>query len=44
MLLMVEKGIKSEICHAFHRYAEVVKSKWKSLIKIKNLCILSIAM
>ena len=42
MLLMVEKGIRGEICHTIHQYAKTNTNTWKIMIKIKNDHILSI--
>ena len=42
MLLMVEKGIKGEICHGIHWYAEVNNKCKKDYDKKKNLQILNI--
>ena len=36
MLLMVEKGIKGEICHAIHRYAEANNKYMKRYDKNKE--------
>ena len=33
MLLMLEKGIKGEICHAMHRYAKASKKYMKDYNK-----------
>ena len=46
-LLMVEKGIKGGTCHAIYRFAKAIWQKLiintlKIMIKIKNLCILTI--
>ena len=27
MLLMVEKGIRGEMCHAIHRYKQIIKTR-----------------
>ena len=35
-LLMVEKGIRSGICHAVHRWAKANKNIWHSIIRLKN--------
>ena len=39
MLLMVEKGIRGEICHVIHRYAKTNNKHIKIIIKTKNLYI-----
>ena len=44
MLLMVQKGIRGWICHAIHRYAEVVQNIWTIMIKVNNHYILIIGM
>ena len=36
MLLMVEKGIRGEICHAIHRYAEANNKYMKNYDKNKE--------
>ena len=36
MLLMVEKGIKGEICHAIYRYAKANNKYMKKYDKIKE--------
>ena len=41
MLLLVEKGIRGEICHAIYRHA---KANNKIMIRIKNYHILNIGM
>ena len=41
MLLMVEEGIRGEICHSIHRHAKA-NNVWKIMIKIKNLPIFNI--
>ena len=38
--LIAEKRIIGRIYHAIHRDAKAITSTWKSIIKIKNLCIL----
>ena len=35
MLLMVEKGIRGEMCHAIHRYKQIIKTR-KIMINTKN--------
>ena len=35
MLLMVEKGIRGGMCHAFYRYVKAMIN-WKIIIEIKN--------
>ena len=35
MLLMVEKGIRSETCHAIHRYSKVNNKNIKDYDKYK---------
>ena len=42
MLLMAEKGIRSEVCHAIHRYAKANKKYMKDYDKNKNHPMLSI--
>ena len=42
MLLMVEKGIRGEICHAIHRYAAANNNCMKKMTKKKNHHILCI--
>ena len=42
MLLMVEKGIRGEICHAIHRYAAANSNCMKKMTKKKNHQILCI--
>ena len=37
ILLMVEKGIRGEICHAIHRYAKVNNKYMKEYDKNKEL-------
>ena len=37
MLLIVEKGIPGEICHAIHRYAEANNTYMKNYVKNKKL-------
>ena len=37
MLLMVEKGIRGEICHAIHRHAKASKKYLKKYDKNKEL-------
>ena len=37
MLLMIEKGIRSGICHAIHRYAEANKKRMKEYDKNQKL-------
>ena len=44
MLLIVEEGIADEICHTIHQFAEANNNYRKSMIKIKNICILCIGM
>ena len=44
MLLMVEKGIKGEICHAIHRYAKANNKYMKDYDKNKESYILNIGM
>ena len=36
MLLMVEKGIRREICHAIHQYAETNNKYMKSYDKVED--------
>ena len=43
MLLMVEKGIRGELCHSINRYTKA-NNKWKIMMNIKNLHILNIRM
>ena len=42
MLLMVEKGVRSGICHAIHRYAKANNKYVKIMMKTKNHHIFSI--
>ena len=42
MLLIVEEGIRGELCHAIHRYAKANNKYIKTMIKIKNLHIFNI--
>ena len=42
MLLMVEKGIRGEICHAIHHYAKANNKYMKDYDKKKNHCTLNI--
>ena len=44
MLLMVEKGIRGEICHAIHHYAKANNKYMKDYDKKKNHCTLNIGM
>ena len=43
MLFMIEKRIRSGICHAVHRYIKASSKHMKDYEKIKNLCILTLA-
>ena len=40
MLLILEKDIRREICHAIHRYKNQIINISKIMIKIKNLHLL----
>ena len=37
MILMIEKGIKNEICHAIHRYAKANNKYMKNYKNIESL-------
>ena len=41
ILLMIEKGIRGEICQAIHRYRKA-DNKWKIAMQIENHVSLSI--
>ena len=40
MLLMVEKGIRGEICHAIHSMLKQIVNVWEIAIKTLNHCTL----
>ena len=44
MLLMVEKGIRRGICHAFINMEKLITNTWKIMTRIKNDHILKIGM
>ena len=42
MLIMVEEGIRGEICHSIHRYAKANNKLYKIIVKMKSRHIFSI--
>ena len=44
MLLMLEKGIRGEICLSIYWYTKVITNIWKIMIKTKNCKIFNIGM
>ena len=36
IFLMIEKGIRGEICHSIYWYGKANKNTWRTMIKIKN--------